>query len=178
MSEVLTNQLTRLRLETPADLDGIRQVHVEAFGRPAEAALVDTLREQGQITVSLVAEIDQEVVGNAVLSPVTIMPTVPGLRMLGLGPVAVRPGFQLNGIGSKLIGQGIEVARLLDFQAVAVLGLPDYCGRFGFVAASRYGLRCEFEARVGWFMVIELRPGSLSGWWNGVVRYQPEFWKL
>jgi putative acetyltransferase len=178
VGETLTNQLTRLRLETPADLDGIRQVHVEAFGRPAEAALVDALRKQGQITVSLMAEVQQEVVGNVILSPVTIMPTVPGLKMLGLGPVAVRPGFQLNGIGTKLIGQGIDVARLLDFQAVVVLGSPDYCGRFGFVPASRYGLRCEFEAPVGWFMVIELRPGSLSGWWNGVVRFQPEFWKL
>ena len=167
-----------VRFETPADVETVRQVNTDAFGRPAEAALVDALRKQGQITVSLVAEVQQEVVGNVILSPVTIMPTVPGLKMLGLGPVAVRPGFQLNGIGSKLIGQGIDVARLLDFQSVVVVGSPDYCGRFGFVPASRYGLRCEFETPVGWFMVIELRPGSLSGWWNGVVRYQPEFWKL
>jgi putative acetyltransferase len=179
MSQALKNELTTsLRLETPADLEEIRQIHIDAFGRSAEADLIDALRNQGQITVSLVAATQEEVIGNAVLSPVTIMPTVPGLKMLGLGPMAVRPGFQLQGVGSKLIGRGTDVARMLGCQAMVVLGPPDYYERFGFAPASRYGLRSEFDESVGSFMVIELHPGSLSGWWNGVVRYQPEFWKL
>ena len=170
--------MTSLRLEAPTDLARIRQVHIDAFGRSAEADLVDALRRQGQITLSLVAEAEQGIVGHAVFSPVTIMPTVPGLRMLGLGPVAVQPGFQFDGIGSNLIEQGTDVARVLGYQAVVVLGSPVCYGRSGFVPAIRFGLTCEFNAPVDSFMVIELEPGTLGGWSNRVVRYQPEFWNL
>ena len=79
-----------LRLETSADLDEIRQIHIDAFRRTAEADLVDALRRQGQAVLSIVAVVENQLVGNVVLSPVMVMPTVPGLRMLGLGPVGVK----------------------------------------------------------------------------------------
>lgn len=158
----------------PADAEGVRRVNTEAFGRLAEANLVDALRRAGQVVISLVAEIDKEVVGHVVLTPVTLTPTVPGLRMLGIGPVAVLPKYQRKGIGFKLVRQAVDQARAEGWQAVVVLGRPEYYRRFGFVPASRYGLGCEFNAPADSFQVLELQPGALKGL-HGVVRYQPGF---
>src|SRR5664279_5277362 len=102
VSKVSQNAVS-VRQETPDDLQAIRRVNTDAFGRPAEANLVDVLRRHWQVIFSLVAEVEREVVGHALLTQVTLMPTVPGLRMLGLGPVAVLPQFQGKGIGSMLM---------------------------------------------------------------------------
>jgi putative acetyltransferase len=166
-----------VRLETPDDLDAIRRIHIDAFRRRAEAALIDALRKQGQIVISLVAEVGNELAGNVVLTSVTVMPTVPGLKMLGLGPTAVSPSHQRKGIGSMLIRRAILEAWADGWQALVMLGTPEYYTRFGFASASRFGLRCEFDAPEEAFTVLELRSGTLKGL-HGVVRYQPEFWKL
>jgi putative acetyltransferase len=55
-----------------------------------------------------------------------------------------------------------------------VLGEPGFYRRFGFVPASAHGLRCEYDAPDGAFMVLELLPGALAGR-RGLVRYRPEF---
>jgi putative acetyltransferase len=169
-----SQSVASVRFESPGDVDLMRRINTEAFNGPAEANLVEALGKQGQIMVSLVAEVGKELVGNVVLTPVTVMPTVPGLRMLGLGPVAVLPKFQRQGIGSMLIRQAIGQACADGWQAIVVLGHPDYYRRFGFIPASRFGLGCEFDAPEGAFVVLELRPGTLEGL-HGVVRYQPEF---
>jgi putative acetyltransferase len=163
-----------IRLETPANFDAIRRVHMDAFGRPAEANLVDVLRRHGQVVIALTAEVDGEVAGHAVLTPVTIIPTVPGLRMLGLGPVAVLSPFRRQGIGVMLIREAIAQACADGWQAISVLGDPDYYTRFGFVPAREVRLKCEFRVPAESFMVLELLPGTLEAV-HGVVRYQPEF---
>ncbi len=163
-----------VRVETREDLPGIRSVEMGAYGRAAEANLVDVLRRHWEVILSLVAEVDGEVVGHALLTQVTLMPTVPGLRMVGLGPIAVRPEFQGRGIGSQLIREAIRQAGLEGWQAIVVLGDPSFYGRFGFVPASQYGVSCEFRVRQDSFLVLELRSGTLEGI-QGTVRYQPEF---
>jgi putative acetyltransferase len=57
---------------------------------------------------------------------------------------------------------------------VVVLGHPEYYPRFGFIRASRFGLRCEFECPDEAFMAIELSPGALANR-DGLVRYRREF---
>ncbi len=163
-----------MRFEAHTDARSSRRVTSETFGRLAEATLVDSLRQHGQIAISLVAEIEKEAIGHVVLSPVTLMPMLPGLRMLGLGPVAVLPRCQRNGVGSLLMKQAIEQARAEGWHALVVLGHPAYYARFGFVPANRFELRCEFDAPEEAFMALELQPGVLKGW-GGTVRYQPEF---
>lgn len=162
------------RPEVSADTSSIRRVNTQAFGRPFEANLVDILRRHGQVVKSMIAEVDGEVVGHVILTQTTLMPTVPGLRMLGLGPVAVLPEFQRQGIGSTLIMEAIRQATSEGWHAIAVLGDPGYYTRFGFVQASGFGLGCEFRVPAESFMVLELQPGTLPGL-RGVVRYQPEF---
>jgi putative acetyltransferase len=163
-----------VRPEAYPDQAAIRRVNMDVFGRLAEANLVDVLRRHRQIILSLVAEIEQEIVGHAILTQVMLMPSVPGLRMLGLGPVAVRPPVRRRGIGSALVRQAIGTAEAEGWQAVVVLGEPQYFSRFGFVPAQRFGLATEFRAPADSFLVLELGRGTLDGV-RGVVRYQPEF---
>ena len=163
-----------IRFESHSDIPSVRRVNTAAFSGPVEADLVDTLRAQRQAIISLVAAVGNEVVGNVVLTPVTLMPSVPGLRMLGLGPVAVLPAFQRQGIGSALIRQAVGQGCADGWHAIVVLGHPEYYTRFGFIPARQFGLGCEFDAPEGAFMVLELRPRTLDAL-HGVVRYQPEF---
>jgi putative acetyltransferase len=164
----------QIRFETHSDIASVRRLSTVAFGRSAEADLVDALRAQRQVVISLVAAVGNDVIGSIVLTPVTLMPSVPGLRMLGLGPVAVLPIFQRQGIGSALIRQAIGQGCADGWHAIVVLGHPEYCTRFGFIPARQFGLGCEFDAPEGAFMILELRPRTLDGL-HGVVRYQPEF---
>ena len=166
--------MTAIRLEKPEDLDAIRSVLENAFGRPEEADLVDALRRRSAVTLSLVAEQDGEVVGHIMFSPVTIGSGPSTFQALGLGPLAVSPSHQNRGIGSRLVRDGIERCREAGYGIVVVLGRPSYYPRFGFAPAMAHGIAWELDAPDDAFMVMELRKGALAER-SGVVRYQPEF---
>jgi putative acetyltransferase len=163
-----------IRPETLPDIADIRRVNLKAFESPGEAELVEKLRSRSIFTFSFVALKDKQVVGHIMFSPVTLDPMAGNLKGLGLGPVAVLPGLQKKGIGALLIRHGLEECRKAGYDFVALLGHPEYYRRFGFVAASKYGIKCEYDAPVDSFMLLELRPGVLSGH-QGTVKYQPEF---
>lgn len=95
---------------------------------------------------------------------------------LGLGPMAVIPEFQRQGIGRKLIHASLAECRAGGCELVVVLGSTDYYGRFGFVPASRFGLRSEYGGgdyfQAQWF--AELPPPQTGG----LVRYCREFTEL
>jgi putative acetyltransferase len=165
-----------VRAEVPSDHAQVAQVHRLAFGRPAEAALVDRLRAAGRAVVSLVAdEAGAGVVGHILFSPVTLdAADGPPPRWLGLAPLAVLPERQRAGIGAALVRAGLAAAGRLGATAVVVLGHPVYYPRFGFAPASRFGLRCVYDAPDEAFMALELVPGACAGR-RGLVRYAPEF---
>jgi putative acetyltransferase len=135
---------------------------------------VDLLRERQKLTISLVAEIDDQVCGHIAFSEVSLLPGLPiyGLG-LGLGPVAVRPENQRQGIGSALIIQGIKDAEKKGYEFIVVLGDPAYYHRFGFQTAIKFGLENEYGVEHE-FMVLEIPPGALTGV-SGLVRYAEEF---
>jgi len=165
--------LVDIREERKEDFEGVRRVNEAAFGQAVEADLIDALRADGAVTVSLVAEVKGQIVGHILFSPVTVQ-GANDLKAVGLGPMAVLPELQRRGTGSLLVKQGLEDCRRAGIQAVVVLGHPDYYPRFGFHRASTWGLRCEFEAPDEAFMALELTPDVLSG--NaGVIRYHPAF---
>jgi HAD superfamily hydrolase (TIGR01509 family) len=159
--------------ESPADIEAIRAVEKSAFGRSAEADLVDLCRQRGKVSLSLVAIRDGHLVGHILFTPVSLDPPCPGWHGLGLGPVAVLPEFQRAGIGSSLIRSGLEMCRRQGIDFVVLLGDPRYYSRFGFIPASKFGLGNEYGADEE-FMVRELRPGVLRGV-QGVVKYVEEF---
>ena len=158
----------RVRPETDADRAAIRAVNEAAFESSAEADIVDSLRaHQGGEVVSLVAERDGDVAGHILFSRVAIVGHE-GLKLMSLGPLAVLPGHQRNGVGSELVRDGLIRCRESGAQAVVVVGHPQFYPRFGFVPAHRYAILCEFDVPDDVFMLVELTPQALSGV-SGVV---------
>jgi putative acetyltransferase len=164
-----------IRQERPEDVAGIRHVNEQAFDGPAEADLVDLLRTRGKVVLSLVAAQDDRIVGHILFSPVMIESDGKlDASAAGLAPMAVLPELQKQGVGSRLVKHGLEQCRKIGYQCVVVLGHADYYPRFGFLPASRYGLKCVYDVPDEVFMAIELREGALAGR-TGIVKYQPEF---
>lgn len=160
-----------IRGEVSGDFDAIRSVNELAFGRPDEAALVEKLRAATSC-ISLVAIVDQQIVGHIMFSPVTIQASAG--RALALGPMAVMPDFQNLGIGSLLVAAGLDECRTADIAAVVVVGHANYYPRFGFSPAHEKGLSCKWPGVNEHFMVAELKAGALEKL-SGRVEFHPEF---
>lgn len=162
-----------IRPEQPADEAAIRALNLAAFETSTEADLVDALRAQAEPLISLVAVDDGAIVGHILFSPVTLADHE-DVAMMGLAPMAVLPARQRGGVGGALIRQGLEECRVQGIQGVIVLGHAEYYPRFGFVPASRLGLRSEYEVPDEVFMAMELAPGALQ-YKAGIARYHPVF---
>jgi putative acetyltransferase len=165
-----------IRPETAEDYAAIREVNLLAFGQEIEPRLVEALRESPDFIpgLSLVAVEGSQVVGHILFSPVVIETKDGSVPALTLAPLAVRPEFQNQGIGSQLVRRGIERCRTLGHRIVVVVGHPTYYPRFGFSPARARGLEAPFPVPDEAFMVLELAPGALDGV-AGVVRYSPPF---
>ncbi|WP_026958867.1 GNAT family N-acetyltransferase [Aliagarivorans taiwanensis] len=131
----------QIRHEALADIDSIRALTYAAFkghphhepgAEPTEHVIVDKLREAGALSLSLVAEVDGEIVGHIALSPVKIGEAEVGQHWFGLGPVSVLPAKQGKGVGSQLIRQALEMMQQQGAEGLVVMGDPSYYGRFGF----------------------------------------------
>lgn len=127
--------LMLVRDEEQRDLPAIAEIIREAFRNAAhssgkEAQIVDILRRSDALTVSLVATEEEAVIGHIAVSPVSVASEE---GWYGLGPVAVRPEWQGNGIGSRLITEALGRVKERGAAACVVLGDPDFYGKFGFV---------------------------------------------
>jgi len=160
-----------IRPERSEDHVAIRAVTVAAFasspyGHSNEADIVDALRANGELTLSLVAEADAQIVGHIAFSPVRI--TVAVGDWYGLAPLSVIPEWQRSGIGQALVREGLRGLEVLGAAGCVVLGDPEYYGRFGFESdpAIRYG------PEVSPYMQRLLFTGHAPA---GEVRYHPAF---
>jgi len=163
-----------IRTEKPEDIAAVRNVNIAAFGRENEANLVARLRGIAS-TFSFVAVQSDRIVGHLLFSLVTVEGKCSkNLSILGLAPVAVLPNYQRQGIGTLLIREGLKECGRSGFQAVVVLGHPDFYSRFGFIPASRKSLGCEYDVPDEAFMVLELESGALQDC-SGTVKYRSEF---
>lgn len=163
-----------LREETPADVAAIHRLNASAFATDAEARLVDALRVNKALILSLVADAAGQIIGHIAFSPVVVESNGRELHGVGLAPMAVAPAHQRQGVGKKLIAEGLRRLRLAGHLLCVVVGHPDYYPRHGFVRASAHDLRWERPVPDDVFFVQELAPGGLEGV-SGVVRYRPEF---
>lgn len=164
------NESVRIKVERTGDEPAIHALHVACFPTDAEARLVDALRSAGRLTVSLVAERDDKVVGHLAFSPVTV---ANGQTGLGLAPVAVLPECRRQGIAAELICTGLQACRCKNSGWVVVLGEPDYYAQFGFRPAPDYGLHDAYGGGAA-FQALELETGALPVD-AGLVSYAPEF---
>lgn len=125
-----------IRDEQPGDIPAIHALTRAAFARAThsdgnEQDIVDALRADGDLTLSLVAtNMDEAIIGHIAFSPVTISDGTKD--WYGAGPVSVMPTRQRAGIGSQLAEEGIERMRALGAQGIVLLGAPGYYSRFGF----------------------------------------------
>jgi putative acetyltransferase len=165
-----------VRPETTGDRLAIHEITTRAFGQSAEADLIDELRLVARPFISLVATEDDAIVGHISFSPVTIG-TDTSPDCMGLAPMGVVPERQRRGIGTQLVGAGLEACRRHGIGVVVVLGHPGYYPRFGFVPAHQKGLQCEYPVPDDVFMAMELTPGALRER-SGLVRYHPVFGRL
>ena len=157
-----------IRPETTADHESIRNVNRLAFGQEAEGELVDALREGGFVRLSLVAELDNKIVGHILFSDIQI-----GAEdALALAPMAVVPEHQRQGIGSNLIQAGLEQCRQDGHRIVIVVGHPSYYPRFGFSPELAAQLESKYAGEA--FMALEIMPGALDDV-TGEVKYPPPF---
>ncbi len=159
-----------IRPEHYDDLLAIHFVIEQAFGRKAEADLVDKLRANGKVLVSLVAIENNKIIGHILFSLVTLG----AVKTVGLAPLAVLPSAQNRGVGAMLTEAGIAACRALGYAAMIVLGHPEYYPRFGFVPASQFGIKSEYDVPDEVFMALELQPKALANC-GGIAKYQPEF---
>jgi putative acetyltransferase len=159
-----------IREERPGDIAGIRDVTRRAFGQDDEGRIIDALRANGGALLSLVSTVNGRVVGHIMFSPLVVR----DVTGAALGPMAVLPDHQRQGIGSKLVQAGIRRLREAGCPFIAVLGHADYYPRFGFTPARAYGITCPWPVPDDLFMVLALDPAQMERA-SGVATYRPEF---
>jgi putative acetyltransferase len=147
-------------------------VNEVAFGRPDEADLVDQLREEGAVLLSLVAEEGGRIVGHILFSRMHIETPQGDVEAVALAPMAVIPEWQGKGIGSELVGRGLAELRARGERIVIVLGHEHYYPRFGFSVEKARFLSSPFPPES--FMALELVDGALQSV-QGTVRYAAAF---
>jgi putative acetyltransferase len=148
-----------IRPEREADFAAVTRVHRDAFAQDDVPRIVELLRPSDAYVpeLSLVAELDGEVVGHVILS----RGHLDDRRVLALGPIGVLPAHQRSGIGSELMRVSLDRARALGHELVVLLGHPWYYPRFGFVPAATLGITGEWKTDA--FMALELVPAGARG---------------
>ncbi|MEO3751548.1 N-acetyltransferase [Streptomyces sp. B6B3] len=170
-----------VRRETHADPPAVRAVAEAAFGRPLEADLLDRLRacDGWLAALSLVATDPApaagpapEVVGHVVCT----RGHVGDVPVLGLGPLSVRPDRQRRGVGLALVHAVLGAAEALDEPLVALLGSPEYYGRYGFRPAAELGVVSPDPGWGEYFQARRLATHLPAP--RGPFRYAPPFEEL
>ena len=129
---------TPIRPETPDDAPRIAALVTDAFlsashADGTEAAIIDRLRADGALLLSLVATDGPGLVGHVAASPATIAGH-PGWA--GIGPLAVRADRRHQGVGAALMTATLEALRARGLAGAVLVGDPAYYARFGFAARS------------------------------------------
>ena len=162
--------MIEIRAETPEDTARVRDVNRRAFGQDDEGRIVDALRANGAVLCSLVATDAGDVVGHITYSPAR----VGGVMGAALGPMAVTPERQRQGIGTRLVATGNDQLAGHRRAFIVVVGHPTFYSRFGFEPASAHRLTCEWDVPDDVFMVRVLDPHTMAAA-VGRVHYRPEF---
>jgi putative acetyltransferase len=161
----------QIRDERPEDISAIRSLTNLAFGQELESGLIDALRSNEGVLLSLVAVSGARVVGHAMYSPASVDDRIHGAA---LGPMGVHPEFQRQGIGSRLVEAGNERIRHMGLPFIIVLGHPGYYPRFGFQPAAWQRITCEWDVPDEVFMLLKLDEGRMRGV-EGLASYRQEF---
>ena len=163
--------MIKIRPEVPDDISAIYSLTEVAFREMKfsdgdEQDLVNRLRDDGDLAISLVAEEDGVILGHIAFSPVTISDGTSD--WYGLGPVSVEPARQGEGIGSMLVKSGLVALRARNARGCVLLGDPAYYDRFGF----RHDPRIKYPGPPPEYFQYLLIGGVMP---SGQVRYSSAF---
>lgn len=129
----------KIRAENNSDITEIETLVYRAFenhphhelgAKPTEHLIVNKLRDEKVLLLSLVCEDQTGIIGHIAFSPILI--NGEETAWYGLGPVSVMPERQSEGIGGALIREGLAQLKTQGVEGVVLLGEPKYYGRFGF----------------------------------------------
>ena len=167
-----------IRAERPGDEARIREINDAAFGSPKNADIVDAIRA-GEAWIeggSLVAEdAGGALIGHLLLSLGQLDLDAGGSRPIWMiGPVAVVPERQRQGVGSELMRAAIALATGRRQPVICLLGHADYYPRFGFEPARAIGI---MPARARWpdASWLALRLADWDPALRGTARFAPAF---
>jgi len=161
-----------IRVEIPIDAPGIDALLRRSFGDESEAELVRKLREDGLLTLGVVATDDEgQVVGYVAFSPVTVADE--DRQWVGLAPLAVDETLRGQGIAKQLVYEGLDSLNEFGYGAVVTLGSEMY-QHFGFQPASHYHLHCRWPGTETAFQIYPLADEALSDV-QGLVEYAEHF---
>ena len=176
----------RIREAKHSDLNNVLFVEKTAFGYDKEANLVKDLLEDpsAKPLCSLLAFNDDKAVGHILFTSATIEGEHSAISVSLLAPLAVIPDFQKQGVGGKLIQNGLQHLTNAGVDLVFVLGHPGYYPRYGFKPAGVRGFEAPYpipEEHADAWMVQELRTGVI-GSISGKIRcadqlHKPEHWR-
>lgn len=151
-----------IRVEIPIDAPGIDALLRRSFESDAEAKLVHDLREDGFLTLGLVATDDEgQVIGYVAFSPVDVQGE--DLQWVGMAPLAVDEKYRGQGLARQLVYEGLDSLNEFGYAAVVTLGDPALYSRFGFELAAHHDLRCRWPGTESAFQVHRLADDALNG---------------
>lgn len=177
-----------IRPTTQADAQAIARLHLAAFGEegPEIVALIDDLLADASARplLSLAAMREERLVGHVLFSAVRFQPPRPDVAAALLAPLAVHPDCQSQGIGDRLVREGLTRLAEAGVEKVFVLGHPDYYPRFGFQPAGVRGYAAPYpipEQNAAAWRLLDLRPGAATPWRGTVIcadaLADPKYWR-
>lgn len=165
-----------IRQETRADYEAVYELVAGAFATAERADgneqdLVAALRKSDAFIpeLSIVAEIDGELAGHILFTKAR----VGNDEVLAFAPLAVKPKFQRQGVGTALIAKGHEIAAGLGYQYSVVLGSKTYYPRAGYIPAVQLGVEVPEGFPPDHFMAVKLKEDA--GPIGGHITYPKEF---
>jgi putative acetyltransferase len=162
-----------VRAETPDDHADIRRIIDEAFGDKDTGDIVDAIRASDRFVpdLSLVAVSEGQSLGHVISSYVDLVPG--SRRVLQVGPLAVVPSHQRQGIGTALMRETIRLADERGEPLLLIEGSPEYYGRFGFTRTDEQGIEMPPESRAPQFFMLR-RLDAYDSSLRGRAVYPPE----
>ncbi len=170
-----------IRQETIQDYEWVDRVIQTAFtsleiSDHNEHHLVSRLRSSEAFIpeLSLVAEIKDQIVGHILLTRIRIENETDSHQSLALAPVSVLPNFQGKGVGGALITKSHQIAKILGFGSIVLVGHAEYYPRFGYEVTTKYHIKLPFEAPEECCLIKPLTEQALVGV-RGMVVYPQAF---
>ena len=184
----MNDDTIRIRLSNPNDVDGILDVHRDAFGAEEGPVIADLVSQMladptSQPSLSMVAEKEHDLVGHVLFTSAKL-DSREDVEAQILAPLAVIRDQHGRGIGTRLVSKGLTHLQEKGVDLVFVLGYPDYYSRFDFVPAGVRGFEAPYpilpKNSDAW-MVKETSPGAIDTL-TGTVRCSnaldhPMYWQ-